>query len=719
MTGVVRSAVRSLSRRVVAAFVGTIVVTAVAFGIPAYHLIHAGLGHQAWAHVADGGRATLALLDAEKGRLSDMAALTAHRPTLQRLLREGDAAALDGYLRAFQANVDLDILVVRDASGEALAGGRWADLPFEEETVFYPLSRSTSGPALALALIDSHAINDVESGDLLGYVTVGILLDDAFARHLADETGFGQSIVMEDQRVATSLPASQVVETAAAGQAETLPPGEARTLKVGRNAYYTVLHPLLDPQGHEIARIEVALPVDDLLRAERRALAGLALAALLIAAIGSTSGGLYVRQLTAPLRQLTLAARNISRGDLITPVPVPREPDEIATLAQALEESRVNTFRALDDLSQARAWLDTLIQSVAEGIVTVDQEGRITSFSQGAARITGWPREAALGQPLDGVLRPAEGAEPLSKKALSSGTMRQVGVVTAGGRPATLAVTGARLKPPDGGTRQTVLVFRDMTEEEAIGRLRAYFLANISHEFRTPLSALHASVELLMEEMGALSRAEVWELLNSVQRSVAGLQALIDNLLESSRIEAGRFSIRRRPSDLNAIIADAVHMTRPLLERRCQELAVSEPPHPPTIDADPTRLTQVLVNLLSNASKYSPVGAPVELSVEVEDDRLRMVVADRGPGIPPAEQSSLFQRFVRLDAQDGTQYGVGLGLSVVKAIVEEHGGKVGVEARPEGGSAFWLTLPLEGMVVQETVVQETVVKVTDDENTDS
>jgi two-component system sensor histidine kinase KdpD len=98
----------------------------------------------------------------------------------------------------------------------------------------------------------------------------------------------------------------------------------------------------------------------------------------------------------------------------------------------------------------------------------------------------------------------------------------------------------------------------------------------------------------------------------------------------------------------------------------------------------------------------------------VADEQLRVVVADRGPGIPPDEQSSLFQRFVRLDAQDGTQYGVGLGLSVVKAIVEEHGGEVGVDARPEGGSAFWLTLPLKGEAVQDTVVKEV-----DDENTDS
>jgi PAS domain S-box-containing protein len=725
MFSAARSAIRSLSARVVAASVGTIVVTALAFGIPAYHLIHTGLGQQAWSHAADGGRATLALLGAEKNRLSDMATLTAQRPTLQQLLREGDGRgeiylgptpSLGAYLQDFQAHADLDILVVRDAVGEALAGGGWSQLPFEEGVTFYPLDvppgDTPDGPALAL--IASHPVRDVQSDRLLGYVTVGIILDDAFVRHLEDETGFGQSIVMAGQRVATSLPASQAVETAAAGPVETLPQGEPCILKIGRSAYYTIRQPLVDAQGDEVAQIEVALPVDDLLLTERRALAALALAALLIAAVGSASGGLAVRRLIAPLRQLTLAARHISQGDLVTPIPVPKEPDEIATLAQALEESRVNTYRALDDLSQARAWLDTLIQSVAEGIVTVDQDGTITSFSQGAARITGWPREAALGQPLDAVLKPAEPGEALGQHIPASGTMRQVSIVTVGGRAATLAVTGAKLKPPGGGTRQTVLVFRDMTEEEATQRLRAYFLANISHEFRTPLSALHASVELLLEEMGALSMAEMWELLSSVHRSVTGLQTLIDNLLESSRIEAGRFSIRRRPSDLNAIIADAIRMTEPLLERRRQNLALSEPPDLPTIDADPTRLTQVLVNLLSNASKYSPVGAPIDLAVERTDGRLRVVVADRGPGISPADRSSLFHRFVRLEAQDGTQYGVGLGLSVVKAIVEEHGGVVGVEGRPGGGSAFWFTLPVEVVAAKETVVKDT-----DDENTDS
>jgi PAS domain S-box-containing protein len=623
-----------------------------------------------------------------------MAALTAQRPTLQRLLREEDSTELNEYLLVFQTDADLDVLVIRDPSGNVLSGSRWSPLPYSQDASFYALSE----PEPALALIASQSIYDAQTSDLLGHVTVGIFLDDVFLRQLEDQTGLGQSIVVEGQRVATSLPDTPaMIDPMMGEQAASLKQGEVCVANQKDACYYVVLQSLADAQGRDVAQVEVALPVKKLLVTERRALNALILATLLIAIISSTLGGLYARRLTSPLRQLTFAARNISQGDYITPVPVPKEPDEIATLAHALEESRVNTYHALDDLSQARAWLDTLIQSVIEGIVTIDQQGKITSFSRGASHITGWSRKAALGQPLDDVLKPAEQDKPLSKLIPSDGTMCQIGIVTAQGRTATLAVTGARLNPPDGGTRQTVLVFRDMTEEEATQRLRAYFLANISHEFRTPLSALNASVELLIDEIEDFSAAERWELLNSIHRSVKGLQTLIDNLLESSKIEAGRFSIRRRPGDLNDIIADATQTINPLLERRQQTLSITEPVGLQDVHVDPTRMTQVLVNLLSNASKYSPVGEPIDLIVDRADDHLLHIsVADRGPGISPADQASLFCRFVRLDAQDGTQYGVGLGLSVVKAIVEEHGGEVGVDARKGGGSVFWFTLPLKG-----------------------
>jgi signal transduction histidine kinase len=240
------------------------------------------------------------------------------------------------------------------------------------------------------------------------------------------------------------------------------------------------------------------------------------------------------------------------------------------------------------------------------------------------------------------------------------------------------------------------LVARAGPEISPQAHLHAYFLANISHEFRTPLAGVSASVELLLEELDYLSKEEIRELLNSLHMSVTGLQTLIDNLLESSSIEAGHFRIRRQLTDFRLVVEECVHTMAPLLSRRRQRVLVEEPAPCPQLLLDPVRMAQVLVNLLSNASKYSPVGTDVELRVAVEANGLRVTVADCGPGLSDAERETLFQRCVRRGGEGNAQYGVGLGLLVVKAIVEGHGGEVGVLPRAGGGSIFWFTLPERG-----------------------
>ncbi|MFN8439423.1 MAG: HAMP domain-containing sensor histidine kinase [Caldilineaceae bacterium] len=224
---------------------------------------------------------------------------------------------------------------------------------------------------------------------------------------------------------------------------------------------------------------------------------------------------------------------------------------------------------------------------------------------------------------------------------------------------------------------------------------RSDFLDSVSHEFQTPLSTLQAALELVGDEEENLNAAEMRELLKPAHMSLVGLKNLIDNLLQSSSIEAGLFTMRKRPTTLTEIIDDACRLVQPLLDRRHQPLQLPETDHLPTLNADPARLTQVLVNLLVNASKYSPVGEQIDLAVDLQQNRLRIAVADRGPGIPPAERPHLFQRFVRLAQRDNEQSGVGLGLHVVKTTVESHGGEVGIEGRAGGGSLFWFTLPLE------------------------
>jgi signal transduction histidine kinase len=216
----------------------------------------------------------------------------------------------------------------------------------------------------------------------------------------------------------------------------------------------------------------------------------------------------------------------------------------------------------------------------------------------------------------------------------------------------------------------------------------------VAHEFRTPLSALAASVELLLDQAPDLTTEELDELLNTVHLGVLGLQTLIDNLLESASIEAGRFRVYPRTSSVTEIIAEAIRTMQPLLDKHNQRLVVELPAAIPQVRADARRTVQVLVNLLSNASRYGPDDVEIEVGAAVSGDWVRVTVADTGPGVPPEYRDALFRRFVYPDTgNDRAQVGAGLGLSVVKAVVEAHGGEVGLKDRAGGGSVFWFTLP--------------------------
>jgi len=691
-----RLSLHSFSSRFLLAFIAIIVITTLSAGVPAYMVIRTELEKQAWQHVSDGALVTMALLEAEKTRLENLAVLVSQRPTLQNLAQQRDTDALNKYLQTFQGTVDLDILILSDKSGQVLAKG--ADLlsivglPFSQESVFQVLPGAR--PQLALSVSRPIPVD----GDQELYVIVGILLDDNYARKLASETGFEHSFLIDDQRVSTTLDNAllKVMAVDAIKRATDSGRMETASLECQNSHCYVALVPLLGVNDEVVGLSEVILPVDDLLTADQTALRVLIFSTLLVAIAASGLASYFARRLTAPLKDLTDAAIKISQGDLNSPVSVPGGPSEIVTLAMAFEKSRETTLFALEDLSRANAWFDTLIQSVVEGIVTIDDQGNVASFNQGAEQITGWKSTEVLGMSVNHVFPLVESDDDFMHHIPPSGGIQHVNVKTYKGSEITLAVTSALLHSPKDRANQTALVLRDISEEEAARRLRSYFLANISHEFRTPLTALNASVELLLEDIEKLSLAEIAELLKSIHLSVAGLQTLIDNLLESTSIEAGRFRIRCRPTDLGDVMTNALQVMKPLLERRRQHLSLAIPTQIPLVNADPTRLTQVLVNLLSNASKYSPMETTIELRMQnMNGENLRVSVSDQGPGIPLPERSKLYNRFMRLGETERTQYGIGLGLSVVKTIVEAHRGEVGMDERPGGGSIFWFTIPVQ------------------------
>jgi signal transduction histidine kinase len=277
-----------------------------------------------------------------------------------------------------------------------------------------------------------------------------------------------------------------------------------------------------------------------------------------------------------------------------------------------------------------------------------------------------------------GNVRPCEENCPILHARFRGEARATERLVLADGRHRTVVVTSSIA----GGDRQFQLL-RDETEVEAARRLRDAVLANISHEFKTPLAAQLASLELLLNRLSELDPDETRRLIVSLQRGALRLTQLIDNLLESVRIEAGSVGLRRQQVHLDQVVEDAVEMIRPLADQRGQSIDIRLPHPLPVVTGDAPRLVQVFVNLLANAGKFAPDHSTIRVGGEVADGALALYVEDEGPGWSDDAESGLFEPFVRSTGDEPESSGVGLGLYIAKSIVERHGGTI--DPRSGGG----------------------------------
>jgi K+-sensing histidine kinase KdpD len=222
-------------------------------------------------------------------------------------------------------------------------------------------------------------------------------------------------------------------------------------------------------------------------------------------------------------------------------------------------------------------------------------------------------------------------------------------------------------------------------------------LATVAHELRGPLTALATSSELLAEDFQHLDPAQVKSMLGAIHRRTVWLQGLVENLLCAATIREGRLSLYRQSLSMGDLMADVHAVVGPLLAQRGQRLRIRLPQRLPEVLADSRRLGQVLVNLILNSSKFGAANTSIDVTVSVRGTIIRVAVADRGPGIPSEQTEHLFEPYYRAPstAHSGKD-GVGLGLSIVKSIVEAHAGRVGVESRSGGGARFWFELPTVG-----------------------
>ncbi|HJZ49464.1 MAG TPA: ATP-binding protein [Roseiflexaceae bacterium] len=651
--------------------VGLLLLAVTGVAVTAARLLQQLSDRQALARVTQAGLTAHAQIERAGDSALTSAQLLAERPTLLRLLQANDIAALAPFLAQFQRTSGLDgSAVLRNGRVVSSSG---APLPWEliaaehvsADRFLYPLAGE---PLAQGARATIPGLNGAQ-------VLVATLLDETFTRSLSDELGLAVAIL-------PPAPIQPGGEQIVAARDDAL-------------ARYQALVPLRSPSGDLLGTIQTTLPTTGVALSLQQLIQTLLLLSLGMAMLAALASFLLGRRLSRPLRTLTGAAARIGRGDLDTPILVATG-GEIGTLAATLEEMRWRLLRLTADLRRQQSESQAIITGIVEGVFSVDRERRIRYVNPQAAALLGLSEREMIGRFCGDVLNPmgADGRRPCAEHCpivharFRGGAHATERLALRDGSLRSVVITSAPF-----ADEQQVQVLRDETEVEATRRLRDAVLANISHEFRTPLSAQLASIDLLLDQLPDLSTEQIGQLILSLQRGTLRLTQLIDNLLESARIEAGRHAIRRRPVALDEVVEGALELTRPLLRQREQEAIVDLPFPLPLILGDAPLLTQVFVNLLANANKFAPARSTITIGGEVADAEVTLWVEDQGPGLPTSNGAALFGRFVRSGADEPEQSGVGLGLWIVQSIVERHDGRV--EAQ---GARFSVVLPRESVV---------------------
>lgn len=677
-----------LSTLLIAVNVGLLLLAVAGVAIAAVRLLQQFADDQALARVEQAGLVARQQIESSGAAARISAQLLSERPTLRRLLAQNDSAALSAFLAQFQQTSQLDgVTVLRDGRVLAVSGPSlpWAALwSAQPPGVDGFLSRPQDGGPL---LLGGWAALP-EQPDTV--VAVTLQLNQPFARRLSTAIGLPLTITTTGSAPA-DLPVSQAALRRRALDTATI--ASARLDE--RNGYVAVV-PLASGSGQVVGLIETVLPTASVTQSLQRLVWTLLLLAFGVVLLAGGTSFVIGRRLGWPLQTLTGAAARIGRGDLTTPIPA-LPGSEIGTLASTLEEMRWQLLRLTADLRRQQAEAHAIVTGIVEGVFTVDRERRIRYLNPQAAAALGVRPEEAIGRFCGDVLnpqgpggvRPCAEHCPIVHARFRGGVRATEHLLLRSGQRRTVVIASA---PP--AEDQQVQVIRDETEVEAVRGLRDAVLANISHEFRTPLSAQLASIELLLDRLPDLPVDQIGQLVLSLQRGTLRLTQLIDNLLESVRIEAGQNSIRRQPVVLDEVVEEAIELTRPLLDQRGQQVEVELPYPLPVLRGDATRLTLVFVNLLANANKFAPASSTIRIGGQVQPTSVTVWVADQGPGLPPLADQSLFGRFVRASAEEPEQSGMGLGLWIVKSIVERHGGHV--EARSGGaGTQMCVRLPRE------------------------
>ncbi len=359
--------------------------------------------------------------------------------------------------------------------------------------------------------------------------------------------------------------------------------------------------------------------------------------------------------------------------------------------AQTLRLTEVQLQERVKDLEAQGSQAQAILESMVEGVLALDRESRVLWLNPSAQRLFGWTSPQAEGRRLLELFRHPE-LEALAREVVEQHRPAVREIRTFG---PTEQMIRFQATPCEGNERGAamVLVAQDVTEMRRLEHLRREFVANVSHELKTPLTSIKGLVETLLN--GALEDpANNRRFVALIDEDATRLSRLIDDLLQLSEIESKAVPLKLEAVDVAAMVQSLQPLFRQRMQERQLTLEIAIPPHTSKVRADVERLRQVFVNLLDNSVKFSKSSGRITVSAKPHDSMLEISVSDTGVGIPEQDLPRIFERFYRVDkARSRELGGTGLGLSIIKHIVEAHGGAVTVVSRLNQGSTFTLTLP--------------------------
>lgn len=463
----------------------------------------------------------------------------------------------------------------------------------------------------------------------------------------------------------------------------------SKTLK--KMMFYLAI-PVLE-SGRVICAVRIAVPEQELSDRLWMVYAALGVGALIAAALALVVSGLLARTIAKPLEALGSAASRLGRGELATRVGVSSD-DELGMLSRAFNEMAASLEMNVDALAAKRNEREAILASMKEGVITVDTTGKILLANDAFKNMIGTQGRSIEGRVLIEAVRNAALVQFVKDAEATAETSEtELALHEAGYR--VLSLQAVPFIASNGNRVGTLVVARDVTRMRRLEEVRKSFVANVSHELKTPITLVKGYVETLLD--GALNDPErLPQFLSTIKDHADRMNAIIDDLLQLATLEAGQDHGGASLIDVVSV-ADRVRSSfADIVSCKGIEIRLEAPERPVNVTANKSLLEHAIANLVDNAVKYAGEGGHITIEVHLEIATAVIHVRDDGIGIEKRHHDRIFERFYRVDrARSRELGGTGLGLSIVKHIVAAHGGNVSVESQPGHGSTFTIRLPAE------------------------